>query len=254
MRGLSDNEVSDKLVILDLSHNGLSGMFPQSVSEMLGFVLLDPSYNLFVGGIPLEIIELKGLQGLFLSNNMLTGEIPLNNNNLSGAIQPEFDALDSLKVLDICNNMFSGKIPLTLAGCKSLEVVDMSFNNPSGEQIQYIDLSGNNFSGFIPQENKDFGFNYKLLSSIGIDLSENSLHGEIPDGLSRLQGLEYLNLSHNYGMGQIPKSLKSFWSLKTLDLSYNSLTGCRFSVASRVMFGGDRKMMEKVWFLVGHFG
>ncbi|ESR41808.1 hypothetical protein CICLE_v100136032mg, partial [Citrus x clementina] len=252
--------------------------------------------------------NLTYLQVIDLSHNMLSGSIPLNivgcfqllalivnNNNLSGEIQPELDALDSLKILDISNNQISGEIPLTLAGLKSLEIVDFSSNNLSGslndaitkwtnlkyfsiarnklsgnlpnwlfsfQAIQMMDFSTNKFMGFIPDGNFNFSlnfnksdigrsmpaksfvlprsmvirisvtaidtnelsFNYQLFSAVGMDLSDNLLHGTIPKGLFQLQGLEYLNLSFNFLDGQVP-GLYRLRSLRALDLSHNSLTG-----------------------------
>nr|POF14648.1 leucine-rich repeat receptor-like protein clavata2 [Quercus suber] len=67
-------------------------------------------------------------------------------------------------------------------------------------------------------------FDYHLSSTVGIDLSNNLLHGEIPQGLFALQGLEYLNLSHNFLDGHVP-GLEKMSGLKALDLSHNSLSG-----------------------------
>lgn len=218
----------------------------------------------------------------------------LGGNQLTGALRPELDALDSLKVLDLSNNQISGEIPLPLAGCRSLEVVILSGNEITGELsgavakwrslrflsladnqlsgqlpdwmfsfpfLQWLDLSGNRFVGFIP----DGGFNtssvlngaggvqgfpsegvippqlfvsasvdatgmqlelgYDLWAAPGIDLSRNVLHGEIPEGLVAMKGLEYLNLSCNYLAGQIPAGLGGMGRLRTLDFSYNGLSG-----------------------------
>ena len=243
---------------------------------------------------------------LDLSNNRLSGAVPaglagcfqllylrLGGNRLSGALRPELDTLDSLKVLDLSNNKISGEIPLPLAGCRSLEVVDLSGNQISGELssavekwlslrflslarnqlsgqlpdwmfsfplLQWLDLSGNKFVGFIP----DGGFNvsavlnggggqgipsngvlppqlfvsasvdtmswqlgleYDLQATAGIDLSRNELHGEIPEGLVAMKGLEYLNLSCNYLAGQIPAGLGGMGRLRMLDFSHNGLSG-----------------------------
>ncbi|URE42983.1 Leucine rich repeat N-terminal domain [Musa troglodytarum] len=68
-------------------------------------------------------------------------------------------------------------------------------------------------------------FNYKLHSQVGIDLSNNALRGEIPEGLIGLKGLEYLNLSYNDLAGRIPGNLEKMGKLKRLDLSHNSLSG-----------------------------
>eukprot|EP00268_Persea_americana_P009524 TRINITY_DN13814_c0_g1_i1.p1 TRINITY_DN13814_c0_g1~~TRINITY_DN13814_c0_g1_i1.p1 ORF type:complete len:188 (+),score=24.99 TRINITY_DN13814_c0_g1_i1:738-1301(+) len=73
--------------------------------------------------------------------------------------------------------------------------------------------------------NRELGFDYDLQSTVGIDLSRNSLRGEIPEGLFGLKGLEYLNLSYNFLAGEIPGSFEKMGSLRGLDLSHNSLSG-----------------------------
>ncbi|KAG2280950.1 hypothetical protein Bca52824_052170 [Brassica carinata] len=59
---------------------------------------------------------------------------------------------------------------------------------------------------------------------VGIDLSDNLLHGEIPEALFRQKNIEYLNLSYNFLEGQLPR-LEKLPRLKALDLSHNSLSG-----------------------------
>ncbi|KAM3334645.1 hypothetical protein ACQJBY_029218 [Aegilops geniculata] len=59
----------------------------------------------------------------------------------------------------------------------------------------------------------------------GIDLSGNSLSQEIPDGLTTLVGLRYLNLSANHVSGRIPEDIGNLVLLESLDLSRNQLWG-----------------------------
>ncbi|CAH2065582.1 unnamed protein product [Thlaspi arvense] len=207
---------SEKLVMLDLSHNGFSGRLPSRISETterLGLILLDLSHNRFSGVIPLRITELTSLQALRLSHNLLTGDIParignltdlqvidlshnaltgpiplnivgcfqllalvISNNNLSGEIQPELDALDSLKILDISNNKISGEIPLTLAGLKSLEIVDISSNNLSGNLNEAITKWSN----------------LKYLS-----LARNKFGGTLPSWLFKFDKIQMIDYSSN---------------------------------------------------------
>ena len=56
-----------------------------------------------------------------------------------------------------------------------------------------------------------------------LDLSYNSLGGEIPTSLGRLTSLVNLNLSHNNLSGSIPVSLGSMVSLSDINLSHNYL-------------------------------
>ncbi|CAD6247211.1 unnamed protein product [Miscanthus lutarioriparius] len=59
----------------------------------------------------------------------------------------------------------------------------------------------------------------------GIDLSSNSLSGEVPSGLTKLEGLRFLNLSRNRFSGCIPEDIGGFKNLESLDLSWNELSG-----------------------------
>lgn len=59
---------------------------------------------------------------------------------------------------------------------------------------------------------------------INIDLSGNSLMGEIPDELTRLVRLGTLNLSMNHLTGNVPENIGNLRWLETLDLSKNSLS------------------------------
>ncbi|XP_044985757.1 probable leucine-rich repeat receptor-like protein kinase At1g35710 [Hordeum vulgare subsp. vulgare] len=58
-----------------------------------------------------------------------------------------------------------------------------------------------------------------------IDLSNNSLHGQIPVNISSLSSLSYLDLGFNHLKGQIPFEFGSLQSLTQLGLSFNKLTG-----------------------------
>ena len=70
----------------------------------------------------------------------------------------------------------------------------------------------------------ELSFNFDISSSIGIDLSRNLLHREIPTGFSGLLSLEYPNLSYNYLDSQL-LTLEKTERLMVLDLSDNSLSG-----------------------------
>ena len=59
----------------------------------------------------------------------------------------------------------------------------------------------------------------------GIDLSSNSLSGEIPSELTSLRGMRLLNMSRNKLSGSIPKDIGNLKLLESLDLSWNKLYG-----------------------------
>ncbi|XP_048425715.1 receptor-like protein EIX2, partial [Pyrus x bretschneideri] len=85
--------------------------------------------------------------------------------------------------------------------------------------VKSIDLSSNTLQGEIPEE-------ISSLILLGtLNLSRNQLTGKIPSEIGNLHWLETLDLSHNHLSGQIPQSLSSLTSLSHLNLSYNNLSG-----------------------------
>ncbi|XP_059629879.1 MDIS1-interacting receptor like kinase 2-like [Cornus florida] len=60
---------------------------------------------------------------------------------------------------------------------------------------------------------------------LSIDLSNNSLQGNIPKHITSLSKLTYLDLSHNKFTGSIPTELNNLTHLKSLQLGENKLTG-----------------------------
>jgi len=82
------------LVILNLSHNALTGALPAEIRHLRNLTWLDLSYNQFTG-VPAEIGQLSNLRHLDLSHNRLTG------------LPYELGNLHNLEVLDLTGNDYS---------------------------------------------------------------------------------------------------------------------------------------------------
>lgn len=85
--------------------------------------------------------------------------------------------------------------------------------------LKRLDLSSNNFHGFIPP-----GFG-NLSELEFLDLSTNKFGGSIPKELGGLRNLRALNLSNNLLTGEIPDELESLVKLQDLQVSSNQLNG-----------------------------
>lgn len=123
--------------------------------------------------------------------------------------------------LDLSHNQIGGVLP------KSLEfsIVDLSYNCFEGPiQLWHGVLSlylGNNLlSGPIP-----LNIGYVMTSLQVLDLSRNSLSGNIPSSIGKLQNLLTLDLSNNHFTGKIPIHLKELQSIVNIDLSNNNFYG-----------------------------
>ncbi|XP_027356771.1 MDIS1-interacting receptor like kinase 2-like [Abrus precatorius] len=219
LTGYADEDfgVYPNLTYMDFSYNRVQGEFSANWGSCKNMQLLRMAGNAVSGSIPSEIFQLNQLQELDLSSNQISGELPpqignssnlyelnLSDNKLTGMIPAEIGKISNLRSLDLSMNLLLGPIPS--------QIGDIS-------NLQNLNLSNNHLNGTIPYQ---IG-NLAALQDF-LDLSYNSLSGEIPD-LGKLSNLISLNISHNNLSGPIPDSLSEMLSLSAVNLSYNNLEG-----------------------------
>ncbi|KAG6419739.1 hypothetical protein SASPL_116251 [Salvia splendens] len=255
---------------LSLGNNQMYGSIPPSIGFLANLQSLNLENNRFSGKIPFAMHNCIKLVKMGLADNNLEGNIPawigtslvelriliLRSNNMSDEISSEICQLSYLQILDIANNELSGIIPRCIRNFTAMvmkrKMSDLfklygnekswysySLYSPGGFResalivkkgsklefdnilplVTSIDLSMNSLSGEIPNE-------LTSLSELGsLNLSGNQLTGLIPENIGEMKQLESLDLSRNSLWGRIPSSLASISSLGYLDLSYNNLTG-----------------------------
>ncbi|XP_010262817.1 PREDICTED: putative receptor-like protein kinase At3g47110 isoform X2 [Nelumbo nucifera] len=157
---LSYNELNDTIpkeafglsslsVVLDISHNSLTGTLPLEVGNLKNLGRLDVSFNRLSGEIPSMLGDCSSLEHLYMQSNFFRGSIPSSFSNLK-AIQD----------LDLSNNNLSGQIPEFLGTLQFLLYLNLSFNNLEGEvpvagvfeNASVISISGNSrLCGGIPE-------------------------------------------------------------------------------------------------------
>ncbi|XP_061999317.1 receptor-like protein 7 [Rosa rugosa] len=149
------------------------------------------------------------------------------NNNISAPVPGFFANFSNLTVLSLGECGLHGTFPKEIFQLPSLQSIDLSFNYqldgslpefPRNGSLQYLDLSGTNFSGLLPNS---IG-NLKMLSAIII--GDCNFTGPIPKSMTNLTQLVYLSMSFNKLEGSIP-SFSGAKNVHTIDLSYNGLTG-----------------------------
>lgn len=244
------------------------GPLPQSISQLKNLRFLAISRNFISGGIPATLGNLRSLRTLDLSYNQLAGEIPrsigslpeltnliLCHNHLSGSVPPFLS--QSLTRLDLKHNSLSGSLaPNSLP--PSLQYLSLGWNKLSGsvnrllnrlDQLNYVDLSLNQFSGTIPgriftfpitnlqlQRNQFTGSVQPVdhVTIPTVDLSFNRLSGQISPLFSTVQNL-YLN--NNRFTGQVPASFVDRLlaaSIQILYLQHNFLTGIQINPTAEI--------------------
>ncbi|RYQ93025.1 hypothetical protein Ahy_B09g099281 [Arachis hypogaea] len=254
---------TNKLAVLDVSNNRLSGDLGQCWMNWQALMHLNLGTNKLSGEIPNSIGYLSGLESLLLDDNAFSGSVPstmqncsmlkfidmgdnqlsdtlpawiwemqslmvlrLRSNKFKGSITQNMCQLSSLIVLDLANNSLSGTIPNCLDSLKAMAGEDDFYANP----LKYyygFDFNYDNYKESLVLVPKGDELEYRdnLILVRMIDLSSNKLSGAIPTELSKLSALRFLNLSRNYLSGEIPKDMGKMKLLESLDLSLNQIMG-----------------------------
>nr|XP_048330199.1 receptor-like protein 7 isoform X1 [Ziziphus jujuba var. spinosa]XP_048330200.1 receptor-like protein 7 isoform X1 [Ziziphus jujuba var. spinosa] len=240
--------LSSTLYILSLRNNSFHGFIPEICSNNESTMrIIDVSYNKLQGKLPRSLSNCKMLQGIVVSNNQLSDVFP-----------SWLGSLPFLKLLILQHNGFYGVIekPKSYIGFPKLQVLDISFNNFTGELPSHYISSWNAMKAIDPDPfmylsvllnitisntyryevvtryairitTKGVNRYYGAIQAIFafIDMSSNKFEGEISILFGNLMSLHSLNLSNNMLTGCIPSSLGNLTELESLDLSQNNLSG-----------------------------
>ncbi|KAL0418786.1 UNVERIFIED_CONTAM: hypothetical protein Sradi_1292100 [Sesamum radiatum] len=223
------------LRFLAISRNFISGEIPAGLGQLRGLQTLDLSFNQLTGSIPLSIGTLPALSNVILCHNKLTGSVPpfvsqtltrldLKHNGLSGSLPP-LGLPPSLQYLSLSWNRLSGTVDRVLSRLNQLNYIDLSMNQFTGcipgnlfsFPISNLQLQRNQFSGPVQPVDQ--------VTIPTVDLSFNRLSGEISPMFSTVQSL-YLN--NNRFTGQVPGSFVDRLlaaNIQILYLQHNYLTG-----------------------------
>ncbi|KAL2925493.1 Receptor-like protein kinase HSL1, partial [Bienertia sinuspersici] len=193
-------------------------------------------------------------QGINCTGGESVTGINLNSKDIKGEIPSSICDLNNLTSLDLGNNYITGNFPTFLYNCTKLQSLVLYSNlfvgklpndiNKLSSDLQYFDVSANNFTGDIPSSLAEL----KELTFLHLD--SNLFNGTFPSELGTLENLEILLLAYNpfspanlpkeFGMlkslkyfrmtqcnlvGEIPKEFANLTSLEHLDLVDNNLVG-----------------------------
>ena len=234
-----------RLKVLYLSKNSFWGSIPVSIGQLYNLERLDFSENSLHGKVSeLHLLNLRSLFELSMDGNSLVFDIDpewippfqLDWIGLSSCeVGPSFPqwlkTQKSIRFLQMSNASISDNIPDWFENISSNIVgLDLSYNQLFGtlptfrklnttyaNEYRIILLKSNQFDGFLTCSHFDATI---------LDISNNLLHGQIPQNLSEMMpSLRLLSLSNNYLNGTVPATLCRIESLQILDLSNNHLSG-----------------------------
>ena len=255
----------DRLELLDLSQNDLTGAVPAGLGDLSNLRWLYLWRNDLTGPIPATLQNLARLEALSLGENGLTGAVPgwlgdLSNlrflllweNELTGTIPSALRDLHRLESLSLEGNGLTGAVPSWLDDLSNLRYLRLGENELTGtipaalenlDKLEVLGLGGNRLTGSVPTGlgnlsrlrwlsvwgNELTGTLPTTLRNLGslelLNFNANDLSGTLPTWLGELSSLEWLGLGRNRFTGPIPESLRNLEGLESLKLWNNELTG-----------------------------
>jgi Leucine-rich repeat (LRR) protein len=217
------------LQVLILGSNKLTGNIPSFFGSLYALELLSLNKNNLSGDVPLSLKNCNRLVIVDLSENHLSGSLSiwlgnssaslmalvLHSNRFHGSIPQEFCHFNSLQIMDLAHNKLSGSIPQCFGNLSAM--VRQAFS----ENIGIISMG----EIFLIMKGAEHEYRWSLALVTSTDLSSNNLIGEIPERLTSLYGVRFLNLSYSQLHGRIPKKINNMTLLESLDVSTNQLIG-----------------------------
>ncbi|KAL1145917.1 hypothetical protein V6Z11_A11G333400 [Gossypium hirsutum] len=250
-----------------VSRNKLVGDIPSSICNSSSLKVLTLWNNSFNGTIPECIGNLSSsLSHVDLGNNNFHGKIPecfakyctlqsfrINNNQIGRSLPRSLGNCKDLNLLDVGNNNLNDTFPNWLGNLDHLQVLVLRSNKFFGQmdnsdvtvsftRLHVIDLSCNDFSGYLPtnffknlhsirkgHENK---LELEYMEDVSDYIAFNYVYGlslTVKGSEIEFQSLStiwmVIDFSDNQFFGALPKTLGELHSLIVLNLSHNCLTG-----------------------------
>ncbi|KAJ4901294.1 Leucine-rich repeat protein kinase family protein [Raphanus sativus] len=184
---------NNRVTRIQLKQKGIRGTLPPDLGKLTELIVLEFFSNKISGAVP-DLSGLTQLQRLNLHDNLFDS----NPGNL-------FSGMNSLQEMYLDNNPFpSWEIPESVKEVKSLK---------------NLSLINCNVTGSIP----DFFSSETLPNLVSLKLSQNNLHGGLPESFRR-SSLQQLYLNGQNLNGSI-SVLQSMTSLVEFDLQGNAFSG-----------------------------
>ncbi|XP_043817217.1 receptor-like protein 9DC3 [Manihot esculenta] len=226
---------SNDLSVLHLGMNNFQGTIPETFSARGSLRYLNFNGNQLQRRIPLSISNCRNLEILDLGNNNIDDSFPhfletlpelqiliLKSNKLHGFVKGSSTnySFSKLRMFDLSDNMLSGPLP---SGYFNNFKAMMNFD----VKMEYMGQPNYSYDYSVSLTLKGVVIELVRIQTLltTIDLSGNKFTGEIPQSIGKLKALKLLNLSHNQLTGNIQPSLRELSNLESLDLSSNFLVG-----------------------------
>ncbi|KAK4396097.1 Receptor like protein 22 [Sesamum angolense] len=222
------------LSVIRLDENTFSSPFPEFFADFPSLRVLTISSCNLSGVVPAKLFQVKSLETIDLSGNR----------DLEGSL-PEFPLNGSLENLWLSYTKFSGNVSESIGSLRMLSNLDLRGRIPDSlweglEKLSFLDLSENSLLGELPAS-------LFALPSINVLTLNNKqlLRCPIPRFLFELQNLSSLSLSANNFNGSVQLTdFQKLTNLVSLDLSYNHLSVHTINYMVKFLIGHGKLVME----------
>ncbi|KAG9071257.1 hypothetical protein KI688_008803 [Linnemannia hyalina] len=204
------------IYLADLSHNRLSGSLPSGAPGWANLGTLNLEQNALTGSLPDWITTLPNLHSLAIGQNLFTTGDPVP------AFTFNLEPISNSSLLSPTDtlNLHPPGVPANVTPANVVvpsSVFLESFTRlPKLKQLKLDSLG---ISGGFP-----VSWQMRMVNLTKLDVSNNSMQGQLPAFLNGFTNLKTLLLDRNEFGGPIP-ALDKLKFLSVLDLSYNQLSG-----------------------------
>ncbi|XP_077225758.1 receptor kinase-like protein Xa21 [Tasmannia lanceolata] len=219
--GITCGRRHQRVTVLNLSGQNLVGTLSPAISNLTFLREIQLQENSFTSQISQDIGSLFRLRHLNMSFNSLGGEIPSNLTHCR-----------DLRVIDLSYNEFTGKIPIQLSTLPKLFGLSLGPNNLTGSippqlgnvsSLMFLNLRENSLVGHIPDDLARINHLKLIILSSNLLSGANQFTGRIPNSLSNVSSLEWLEMEENQFSRPVPENIGWGKNLFVLGLSYNYL-------------------------------
>lgn len=206
-------KMGEHLSHLELQYCGLAGNIPESFGNLKKLVFLGLGNNMLTGTIPDSFFGLTNLKVLGIDDNVLQSPIA------------PFSRMTQLIKLYAEDNLITGQLTESMiSGWTEMVDLDISVNRLEGpippniwsmENLEVLDLHGNDFIGQLPEIGS---VNEKM---IFLSLQNNSLEWKIPESIGNLPKLRHLDISANKFVLPFPPAMEKLTNLVSLHTGIN---------------------------------
>ncbi|XP_028082865.1 probable LRR receptor-like serine/threonine-protein kinase At3g47570 [Camellia sinensis] len=185
------------LIMFYASFNGINENIPKILSQLTNLNGLALTQNKLVGSIPSSIFNLSSITVIDIVGNQIQGTLPSNIEI----------TLPNLQWLNSGLNLFTGSIPISMSDATKLYHLDfgtgdLNFLNSwvQATNLNFLDLSSNNFGGVFPESISNFSTNLGKLR-----LQNKKIVGSILTrmGICLLKATDGFSPSNLTGVGSV---------------------------------------------------